>query len=188
MTFLPRAAALLAMLLGLSSPAWASDVPATAVPAFTVTLPQPALPVTAAPAAHAFASLAEAVAAQDGLAEDEHLRCLAGAVYFESQGQPLAGQLAVAQVILNRIRSGRFASTICGVVLQPHQFGFVRSGAIPPIPAGRAAYRVAVAVAKLAMSGGWAPVIGNALSFNGIHGPHVGGRRIAVIGGQAFYQ
>ena len=42
--------------------------------------------------------------------------CLATAVYFEAKGEPLRGQLAVAQVILNRTRSGRFPASVCGVV------------------------------------------------------------------------
>ena len=42
--------------------------------------------------------------------------------------QPLAGQLAVANVVINRAKSGRFASDICGVVKQRGQFSFVRGG------------------------------------------------------------
>ena len=47
----------------------------------------------------------------------EH-ECLAGAVYFESKGESLQGQLSVAEVVLNRSRSGRFPASICGVVTQ----------------------------------------------------------------------
>ena len=57
--------------------------------------------------------------------------CLASAVYFEARGEPLEGQLAVAEVVLNRARSGRYPSTICAVVRQPAQFSFVRRGVIP---------------------------------------------------------
>ncbi len=45
-------------------------------------------------------------------------RCLAEAVYFEARSEPLAGQAAVAQVILNRVKSGLYPSSICGVVYQ----------------------------------------------------------------------
>ena len=41
---------------------------------------------------------------------DEETECLARAVYWESKGEPLAGQLSVAEVIINRARSGRFAA------------------------------------------------------------------------------
>ena len=56
---------------------------------------------------------------------------MAGAIYFEAKGEPLSGQLAVAEVILNRAKSGRFPKAICSVVTQRGQFSFVRGGRIP---------------------------------------------------------
>jgi hypothetical protein len=47
-----------------------------------------------------------------------NLTCLARNVYFEARGEPTAGQLAVAQVTMNRKASGRFADSVCGVVYQ----------------------------------------------------------------------
>jgi spore germination cell wall hydrolase CwlJ-like protein len=44
--------------------------------------------------------------------------CLAQAIYHEARGESEAGQLAVANVIVNRARSGRFPSTLCGVIYQ----------------------------------------------------------------------
>jgi spore germination cell wall hydrolase CwlJ-like protein len=44
------------------------------------------------------------------------LRCLAENVYFEARGEPLQGQYAVAEVTLNRLRSGDFPNTLCKVV------------------------------------------------------------------------
>lgn len=48
----------------------------------------------------------------------EALLCLAMNVYFEARNQSLAGQLAVAQVTLNRVQSARYPNTVCGVVFQ----------------------------------------------------------------------
>ena len=45
-------------------------------------------------------------------------RCLADAVYFESRGEPITGQIAVAQVVLNRAFSGFYPRDVCGVVYQ----------------------------------------------------------------------
>ena len=45
-------------------------------------------------------------------------KCLAEAVYFESRGEAVRGQIAVAQVVLNRAFSGYYPSTVCGVVYQ----------------------------------------------------------------------
>ena len=61
----------------------------------------------------------------------EELHCLAGAVYFGSRGEPLDGQLAVAQVIVNRAEDRRFPSSYCGVVFQRSQFSFVKGGSMP---------------------------------------------------------
>ena len=44
--------------------------------------------------------------------------CLATAIYFEARGEPEDGQLAVAQVVLNRVKNPAYPSTICGVVFQ----------------------------------------------------------------------
>ena len=41
--------------------------------------------------------------------------CLAQAIYFESRGEPLDGQIAVAEVVLNRVDDRRFPNTVCGV-------------------------------------------------------------------------
>ena len=96
-------------------------------------------------------SLAELVAdySSADVADGEH-DCLAGAVYFESKGEPLEGQLAVAEVVLNRADSGRFPSSLCGVVKQRGQFSFVRGGEIPSIPRSSTAWRKAVAIARIA--------------------------------------
>jgi spore germination cell wall hydrolase CwlJ-like protein len=45
-------------------------------------------------------------------------KCLAEAVYFESRGEAVRGQMAVAQVVLNRAFSGFYPTTVCGVVYQ----------------------------------------------------------------------
>ncbi|MCL3882416.1 cell wall hydrolase [Marivita sp. GX14005] len=44
--------------------------------------------------------------------------CLAEALYFEARGETIKGQFAVAEVIMNRVKSGRFPDTVCGVVNQ----------------------------------------------------------------------
>ena len=45
-------------------------------------------------------------------------KCLAEAVYFESRGEPKRGQIAVAQVVMNRVFSGYYPNNVCGVVYQ----------------------------------------------------------------------
>jgi hypothetical protein len=65
--------------------------------------------------------------------EERERHCLATAIYFEARGEPKQGQVAVAQVILNRVRSPLFPATICGVVYQGQmnpgcQFSFTCDG------------------------------------------------------------
>ena len=97
---------------------------------------------------------------------DEQMRCLAGAVYFESRGEPLAGQLAVAQVIINRSEDRRFPRSYCGVVAQPGQFSFMRGSRMPAPRIGTAAWDRAVAVAQIAHRGLWESEAGNAVFFH----------------------
>ena len=97
---------------------------------------------------------------------DEQLRCLAVAVYFEARGEPLAGQLAVAQVIINRTEDGRFARSYFGVVAQPGQFSFMRGSRMPQVREGSPAWTRAVAVAQIAHRGLWESEAGNAVFFH----------------------
>jgi hypothetical protein len=45
-------------------------------------------------------------------------KCLADAIYFEARGEPLKGQMAVAQVVMNRVFTGFYPNNVCGVVYQ----------------------------------------------------------------------
>lgn len=99
--------------------------------------------------------LDEQVAAYERVETDNQEQdCLASAVYFEARGESLEGQLAVAEVVMNRAASGRYPSTICGVVEQPWQFSFVnRTGRIPNANRDSAAWSRAVAIARIAQDG-----------------------------------
>jgi len=96
----------------------------------------------------------------------EQMHCLAGAVYFEARGEPLSGQLAVAQVVINRADSSRFPSSYCGVVYQRAQFSFVRGGAMPRINTGSKAWKRAKAIARIAHEGMWESEAEDALYFH----------------------
>ena len=53
-----------------------------------------------------------------GASRAKHQKCLANAIYFEARGEVERGQMAVAQVVLNRAFSGKYPDTVCGVVYQ----------------------------------------------------------------------
>ena len=138
------------------------------------------------------ASLRELVAATptDG-ALSEELQCLAGAVYFESRGEPLDGQLAVAQVVINRAEDGRWPASYCGVVYQRSQFSFVRGGRMPNINTSSAAWQRAKAVATIAHEGLWDSEAADAVYFHATRVRPSWSRRktrLAQIDSHVFYR
>jgi spore germination cell wall hydrolase CwlJ-like protein len=209
MSFFSQAAIAVAMtmsFLGLS----AQSAPSQAAEVERVPLPQTTATVASAPGQEqvllptptgladnelaagdsvAYPTLAAAVAAQsqhDG--DDAAIQCLAGAIFYEAKGEPLSGQLAVADVIINRSKSGRFPEDVCGVVTQRGQFGFVRGGRIPSIDEKSSHYRTAVAVAKVAMAQAWDGEAERALYFNRGRAPAAGLRKVAAIGNHVFWR
>lgn len=120
---------------------------------------------------------------------DQEMQCLAGTVYFESKGESLQGQLAVARVVLARVKSSRFPDSICGVVFQRSQFSFVRGGKMPPIRTGQQHWRNAVAIAKIAMNDGWESSVEGALFFHARYvSPGWRLKRLATIDNHIFYR
>ncbi|OGS54828.1 MAG: hydrolase [Erythrobacter sp. RIFCSPHIGHO2_12_FULL_63_10] len=140
-------------------------------------------------AADTLADLVERTEVDSSLSEQ--MQCLAGAVYFESRGEPLAGQLAVAQVVINRAGSGSFPQSYCGVVHQRGQFSFVSNGAMPRISTETLAWQRAKAIARIAHEGLWESEAGDSLYFhaNYVH-PSWSNRKIAraTISRHVFYR
>ena len=126
-----------------------------------------------------------------GPALDEQGQCLATAVYFESMGESLEGQLAVAQVVINRANSGRYPTNWCAVVKQKAQFSFVRAGQFPRIDAACQAWRKAQAIARIA-AGKMAQVLpADVLWYHADYVAPSWGRRLArveKIGAHIFYR
>jgi N-acetylmuramoyl-L-alanine amidase len=108
------------------------------------------VPVAAAPSNQPMALSQVVEAHAVGAPLDEEQNCVATAVYFESQGEPLEGQLAVAQVVLNRAASGQYPASLCAVVKQRKQFSFVRSGRFPRIYPACEGWRNAQAITRIA--------------------------------------
>jgi spore germination cell wall hydrolase CwlJ-like protein len=118
------------------------------------------------------------------------LECLAAGVYFESKGEPLAGQLAVGQVIANRANSrGRFPSTYCGVLTQRGQFSFVRGGRWPAVDRNSLNWRNAVAIARIVNADLHDSAAERALFFHARRvSPGWRLTRVASIGNHVFYR
>ena len=127
------------------------------------------------------------------------LLCLSMVVYYEARNEPLEGQVAVAQVVLNRVRDPRYPDTICEVVEQgPNsgkhryrcQFSFWCDG-LPEKPRNGRAWRHARVVAQLTHDGVLDAGIGDATHY---HASYVspawsaGLTPVASIGRHNFYR
>jgi len=91
---------------------------------------------------------------------DNDLKIMANAVYGEARGEPFEGQVAVAAVILNRVRSESFPNTPSGVIFQPGAFTAVADGQIYLEPNAQARKAVQQAL------NGWDPSGGCLYYFN----------------------
>ncbi|ARS26513.1 cell wall hydrolase [Sphingomonas sp. KC8] len=150
-----------------------AEGPGEAVEAPVLALDPPAAPAT------------EVAAVED----EAELDCIAKIVHHESANQPRAGQLAVAQLVMNRVESGRFADTICGVAHQPGQFFNTR--AYNP-RRDSATWKTAVEVSREAIAGHTADVVPGALFY---HASYVAPPRFfrtraraGVLGDHIFYR
>jgi hypothetical protein len=122
--------------------------------------------------------------------------CLARAIYFEARSEPEAGQIAVAKVILNRVKSTRYPDTICGVVyegahrLNSCQFSFACDGK-KDIPRGAKEWAKAKQLASRAMSGdAYVRVVSTATHYHADYvNPRWSGamKRLIKIGRHIFY-
>lgn len=98
-------------------------------------------------------------------------QCLAAAVYYEAASEPLSGQRAVAQVVLNRVRHPIYPRTVCDVVFQGSsritgcQFTFTCDGSLARIPRGPSWARAQI-VAQDALNGYVEPSVGTATHYH----------------------
>jgi spore germination cell wall hydrolase CwlJ-like protein len=158
--------------------------PQTEAPATVAT---PAIATTARPSGDLASMVGDLRSGEPGSRE---LECLATGIYFESKGEPLAGQLAVGRVIANRAGSGgRFPSTYCGVLFQRGQFSFVHGHSLPSVAHSNRQWQTAVAVAKIVDQGLKDSMVGNALFFHARYvSPGWRMKRVASIGNHVFYR
>lgn len=162
-----------------------------ATPEGDAVAPAVAAPEVAAPEVKPTGDLASMVAQLRGSDPgSRELECLATGIYFESKSEPLAGQLAVGQVIANRAQSGgRFPDSYCGVLFQRGQFSFVHGRTLPTVPRSNKQWQTAVAIAKIVDQGLKESSVGDALFFHARYvSPGWRMKRIASIGNHVFFR
>jgi spore germination cell wall hydrolase CwlJ-like protein len=132
-----------------------------------------------------------------GKARAKAEKCLANAVYFEARGEPVRGQIAVAQVVMNRVFSPFYPNDVCGVVYQnaDHhlacQFTFACDG-VPDVVTEPDAWARAKRIAADMLDGKlWMAEIGKSTHYHAywVHPDWVSEmRKIDHIGGHIFYR
>jgi len=132
-------------------------------------------------------------------AEDRtrQLACLTKNIYWESASEPFEGKVAVAQVTINRVASGKFAPDICGVVYQKNivydrvvcQFSWFCDGSSKVRPIYPAHWKESEEVAKKVLLEGFRlPGLKTALYFHADYvKPQWGKPEVAKIGRHVFY-
>ena len=180
----------------------AAEAPAPALPDVTAIRPVAAetalqinsqLPFASGPNP---AALPFSTAAGSSESQARALECLTSAVYYEAGQESAAGQQAVAQVVLNRVRNPAFPASVCGVVFQGStrstgcQFTFTCDGSLARAPEA-GAWNRAREVARAALAGFVLPTVGNATHY---HANYVAPywaptlAKTAVVGAHIFYR
>jgi hypothetical protein len=128
---------------------------------------------------------------------DKELWCMATAIYFEARGESYRGQVAVGQVVLNRVAHRLYPSTICGVVFQNQnkrnacQFSFACDG-IPERVTEKKAWDQANEIAKEVIAGSeYLTEVGHSTHYHATYVyPHWAPRmkKNTKIGMHVFYQ
>ncbi len=129
---------------------------------------------------------------------ERQLNCLSKNIYYEAGGEPFEGKVAVAQVTLNRVNSGKFPNDICKTIYQKNivyekvicQFSWAcdrDTGARPP---NNASYKESVEVAKKVLLEDFRlPALKDAMYFHGDYiNPGWKREKVAKIGRHIFYK
>lgn len=132
----------------------------------------------------------------DALAAASALDCMTAAIYYEAANEPISGQRAVAQVIINRVRHPAFPNSVCGVVFEGSsratgcQFTFTCDGSLARTPSP-ALWLRARAVASAALGGFVETSVGHATHYHAVYvmpywAPSL--TKLTTIGSHIFYQ
>ena len=117
------------------------------------------------------------------------LVCLTMNVYWEARNQDIAGQLAVAQVTMNRVYSDEYPNSVCEVVHQHKQFSWYWDGK-SDLPTNEKAWETAMLVASAAMDGSGHKDLQDVLHYHAVYSqPYWKDYMTAVaqIGDHIFY-
>lgn len=129
---------------------------------------------------------------------EKQLDCMAMNIYREAGHEPFEGKVAVAQVVMNRVNSGKFAPDVCGVIYQKSvimervvcQFSWFCDSATKTRPVNQSAYNESYEVAKKVILEGFKlDILKDALYYHADYvNPNWGFQKIGKIGNHIFYK
>ena len=129
---------------------------------------------------------------------EKQLDCMAMNIYREAGHEPFEGKVAVAQVVMNRVNSGKFAPDVCGVIYQKSvimervvcQFSWFCDSATKTRPVNQTAYNESYEVAKKVILEGFKlDILKDALYYHADYvNPNWGFQKIGKIGNHIFYK
>jgi N-acetylmuramoyl-L-alanine amidase len=130
--------------------------------------------------------------------KEAQLKCLAQNIYYEAGGEQFEGKVAVAQVTMNRLESGRFADTVCGVVQQKNviyqrvvcQFSWYCDDPSRRKPMNKEVYNESFEVAKMVLLENFRlSTVKEAIYYHADYvNPQWGKPKVAKIGRHIFYK
>jgi len=168
-----------------------------ALRAIDASVPMPAAPSGQLSYARENAPVTDFSAQAASKYSERELWCLSQAIYFESRGESYRGQVAVAQVVMNRLKHRLYPNTICGVVFQGEekrnacQFSFACDG-IPETVTDKKSWAQAEEIAQKVTSGElYLPEVANATHYHATYvypdwAPRL--HKITKIGLHVFYR
>ena len=129
---------------------------------------------------------------------ERQLRCMADNIYYEAASEPAEGKIAVAQIVMNRVASGKYPNDPCKVIYQRNvfysstvcQFTWYCDGSVKTRPIRRDLYEESMLAAKMVLMEGFRlPGLKDAMFYHATYvNPNWKKQKVAVIGQHIFYK
>lgn len=117
------------------------------------------------------------------------LSCMACVIYYEARGESRQGRVAVGAVVMNRVESGRFPKSVCGVVFQRGQFSWINPSVRRSVKMNKTQWDDSVDIARQILNERYTDPSNGALYFHNRRvAPSLGRHRntTAIIGQHVF--
>lgn len=124
----------------------------------------------------------------DLMSRKDSQHCIASAIYYEALGESMAGKIAVASVVMNRVKSGRYPSDPCAVIYQKGQFSWINPR-YRTLVYSPAMWTESMRIAQAVISGEYRDNTRGALFFHNrrVHPKDMRSRRVTTVIGEHVF-